>query len=176
MRWVLWIVGSIAALIAVMALVGAMLPQGHVVSRRARLHQPPEKVWAVITDIDAFPSWRGDVQRVERLPDREGRKVWREIGAQGGVTFEEAEAVPPRRLVGRIADKDLAFGGNWTYEIAPVEGGGSVITITENGEVYNVIFRFLSRFVFGHAGTLESYLKALGRKLGEDVVPEPAGP
>ena len=29
---------------------------------------------------------------------------------------------------------------------------------------------FLARFVFGHAGTIETWLAALGRRFGEDVV------
>ena len=39
--------------------------------------------------------------------------------------------------------------------------GGSDLTITEDGEVYNVIFRFMSRFVFGHHATMDAFLKNL---------------
>ena len=76
---------------------------------------------------------------------------------------------PPRRMVGRIADPKLAFGGTWTYELAPV-GGGCEVRITEDGEVYNPVFRYVSKAT-GHAGTIEKYLRALGRKFGQDVVP-----
>jgi uncharacterized protein YndB with AHSA1/START domain len=177
MVW-LWIpIGVVAGLVVVvgmMALIGLGLPQGHVAARRARFRQPPEGVWAAITDVDAFPSWRPDVKRIERLPERDGRPVWREVGRHGPLTMEQLEAQPPWRLVGRIADPALPFGGTWTYDIVAVEGG-SLLTIRENGEVYNPLFRFLARFVFGHHGTLELYLKSLGRKFGETVVPEPAG-
>ena len=43
-------------------------------------------------------------------------------------------------------------------------GSGTRVSITERGEVYNPIFRFLSRFVFGHTGTMETYLRDLARK------------
>jgi uncharacterized protein YndB with AHSA1/START domain len=177
MLW-LWILLSVVAvlvvLVALMALIGRGLPQSHVAARRARFRQPPEILWAAITDVDDFPSWRPDVKRVERLPDRDGRPVWCEIGRHGRLTLEQVEAQPPRRLVGRIADPTLPFGGTWTYDIAVVEGG-STLTITENGEVYNPLFRFMARYLFGYHGTLEGYLKALGKKFNEAVVPEPAG-
>ena len=37
-------------------------------------------------------------------------------------------------------------------------------TITEDGEVYNLIFRFMSRFVFGHTATMDAFLKNLERR------------
>ena len=45
------------------------------------------------------------------------------------------------------------------------------MTVTEQGWVANPLFRFLSRVVFGHYGTLDSYLTALGKRFGEDVMP-----
>jgi uncharacterized protein YndB with AHSA1/START domain len=171
--WILaGVVAGLIALVGVMALIGRALPQAHVASRRGHFRQPPEALWAAITDVEAFPAWRPDLKRVERLPDRDDRPVWREVGRHGSIPLEQLEAQPPGRLVGRIADPTLPFGGTWTYEVAAAEGG-STLTITENGEVYNPVFRFLSRYVFGHHGTLETYLKALGQKFGETVVPQP---
>jgi hypothetical protein len=68
------------------------------------------------------------------------------------------ERQPPRRLVTRIADQSLPFGGTWTYELTPA-GSGTRLTITEHGTVFNPVFRFMSRFVFGHAATIERFLK-----------------
>jgi hypothetical protein len=33
------------------------------------------------------------------------------------------------------------------------------------------MFRFMSRFIFGHTKTMETYLRALGQKFGEEVAP-----
>ena len=66
----------------------------------------------------------------------------------------------------RIADRSLPFGGTWTYEIT-AEAGGSALRITEEGEVYNVIFRFMARFVFGYTATMEGVLRDAGRRFGE---------
>ena len=45
----------------------------------------------------------------------------------------------------------------------------TIVRITEDGQVYNPVFRFMSRFVFGHARTMDAYLRALGRAAGQEV-------
>jgi uncharacterized protein YndB with AHSA1/START domain len=171
MKIVLVVVAALVAVVVLVALVGSLLPRGHVASCRSRLGKPPEAVWAVIADHQGAAAWRPDLRSVEQLPDRDGRPVYREHGRHGAMTLEVVESKPPGRLVTRIADPDLPFGGSWTFEVAP-DSGGSVVTVTEDGFVKNPIFRFLARFVVGYHGTMRQYLAALGRKLGEDVVPE----
>ena len=75
--------------------------------------------------------------------------------------FERMER--PSLLVGRIDGAGLAFGGTWTYRIVPA-AGGSDLTITEDGEVYNVFFRFMARFVFGYHATMDAFIKNLESK------------
>jgi uncharacterized protein YndB with AHSA1/START domain len=143
---------------------GADLPRSHDASRQASFSAPAEAVWTAITDVDAFPSWRTDVKTVQRLPDKDGRAVWVENGSSGKLTLAVDRAEPPRLLVLRIADPDLPFGGTWTYEITPSPGGSS-LTITEHGEIYNPVFRFMARFVFGYEATIATYLQALDARL-----------
>jgi hypothetical protein len=168
MKWILIVVGVIAGLIALMAIIGALLPKGHTAARTTVINKPPEVLWQAMTDCAAFSQWRTDVKSVEVLPDRNGHTVWREDGKNGKITLETIEASPPSRLVLLIADPDLPFGGKWTYELQP-SPGGSRVTITEDGEVYNPIFRFMSHVFFSQSASIETYLKALGKKYGEDV-------
>ena len=99
------------------------------------------------------------------LPDGK----WWELDSHGQkITFELVEDSPPSRRVVRIADKSLPFGGTWTFEIA-AEGDGSSVRITEDGKIYNVIFRFVARFFVGYTSSIEGYLRDLGRKFGESV-------
>lgn len=168
MKWILIAAAVIAALIALVAVIGSLMPKEHTASRTTVINRPPEVLWQAITDCGAFPQWREDVKSVEVLPDREGHKVWREDGKNGKMTLEAIETNPPSRLVLRIADPDLPFGGTWIYELQPIHGG-SRITITENGEVYNPIFRFVGRVFFSQSATIEDYLKSLGKKYGEAV-------
>jgi hypothetical protein len=82
--------------------------------------------------------------------------------------------VAPKRLVGRITDTSLPFRGSWTY-VLQSEGTGTRLSITENGEVYNPIFRFMSRFVFGHTATMERYLVDLAAHVQKTTSARPPG-
>jgi hypothetical protein len=169
MKWLWIILGTLAALVALVAIIGAMLPVKHVATKRARFNQPPEALWAA---IDGPQDWRPGFGKYEVLPERNGHKVWREDLGQGEpVMFERIAADPPRRLETKIISTGIPFGGAWVYELNPTPAGTD-LRITENGEVYNIIFRFVSRFVMGHTSTIETTLRALGKKFGEQVTIE----
>jgi hypothetical protein len=161
-KWIGLVVLALALLVGGVAVAGSMLPVQHTAALSASFSQSPQQVWDVIA---APPTWRADVERYEELPSPAGHRMWREYGKAGSkMTYEVLESDPPRKLVTQIADKNLPFGGTWTYEIQP-QGSGSILTITENGEVYNPIFRFVSRYVQGHTATIDRYLKQLHSKL-----------
>jgi hypothetical protein len=173
MKWTLIIVGTLVGIVAIVAIIGALLPKGHMATRAARFRQSPMTIWQTITDIEKFPSWRAGVTSVERIPERDGHTMWLERGGHDAIPYEMMESTPPSgnsagRVVTRIADPKLPFGGTWTIEVSPVDGG-TTLRITERGEVYNPIFRFMSRFVFGQTKSMEDYLGALGKKFGETV-------
>jgi uncharacterized protein YndB with AHSA1/START domain len=170
MRWLLVVLATGTGIVLLIVAIGMLLPKQHTARSYATIKAPPDSVWRALTDVAAFPAWRSDVARVEMLPSTNGHRTWREIGKHGTITFEESAAEPPRRLVARITDPTLPFGGSWTYDVAP-DAAGSRVTITEHGVVHNPVFRFMSRFIFGHHSTQEAYLRALGRKFGQDAMP-----
>ena len=145
--------------------VGFILPREHQARRSARLRRPPRAVWDVISDVDSFASWRSDLERVERLPDVGGHKRWKEHSRSGAVTYEMVQAKPTSRMVTRIADLKLPFGGTWTYELEATPEG-CTLTIVEDGEIKNPLFRFMARFIFGYTGTLDAFFTSLEKKLG----------
>ena len=142
MKWVLWTLAALAALVAVVAVIGWLLPVKHEATRNAYINRPIDRVYADISDVEAYPSWLEGVEPVK---------------------VEIEEAVAPSRFVTRIADPDQPFGGTWTFTLAP-EGAGTRVTIVEHGEVYNPIFRFMSRFVFGHTATMDAFLRSLANR------------
>ena len=167
MKWLLWIGGSLVLLAGLVAMVGAMLPRSHHVTRKARFRASPAALYAVIAGP---PDWRTGVQNFGTLPEKDGRKQWwEEDSHHQKITFELAEDQPARRMVVRIADRGLPFGGTWTFDIRPLADGGSELRITEDGEIYNPIFRFMARFFFGYASSAETYLRDLGVKFAQPV-------
>lgn len=170
MKWILIVVGVVVALVALVMVIGTTLPQNHSASRSTHLSAPPDTVWRLITDVEGYPAWRSDVDSVERLQSPSGSMTWREISGGDRITLEAVTVEPPSHLVARIADKGLPFGGSWDYRLEP-DGSGTRITITENGEVYNPVFRFVSRYVMGHTATIDKYLKNLAAKTGDAYSP-----
>lgn len=168
MKWALIVIGVLVILVIAVWAIGASVPKEHTASRKARFAQSPEKIWEAITNVDGFTAWRKDVKSVKRLPDENGKAGWVETMDMGEIPLRVEESTPPKRLVTRIADANLPFGGTWTFEIEPVSGGAT-LRITESGEVRPALFRFMSRYIFGHAATMEAYLKFLGEKFGEKV-------
>lgn len=170
MKWIWIIGGGLVAVVAIVILVGTLLPRDHVASLTTRIAATPDAAWQAVTNLEGQTSWRTGLQRVEVLPGVDGKPAWREHLADMALTMVIDEAQPPRRLVTRIADTNLPFGGSWEYDIQP-DGAGSRVTITERGSVYNPVFRFVSRFVMGHTATIDRYLRDLGGKFGETPTP-----
>ena len=111
-----------------MSVIGLFLPQAHVASSSVLIRQPVDSVWSVVRTFDEYDTWWPEVSSVERLPDRDGQEVW---------TLRQP----------RIADDNLPFGGTWTYELRE-QDGGTLVTVTEDGEIYNPFFRVMSKLIF----------------------------
>ena len=176
MTWIWISLLVIGGLIGLLAGVGALLPKNHRASAEVTLKKPPQDVWNVVSNIQEWPAWHANIVRVERLSDHEGHPVWRLLTKDGDLPSEvleasEPTAAKPGRLVTRIADPAVPFSGSWTIEVSGTEAA-SRVTVTENGEIRNPIFRFFSRFVFGHTASLVSFLSDLAKKTGDNVKPK----
>ena len=165
------IISGILLLAGVVALIGSLLPRAHTAARSVFLHQTPAQVYAVARDFSSAPAWRSDVKRIEIQPSPVSPVHFREEGKNGTVNYELAEDIPGSRMVTRILDTDLGYSGKWTY-IFKAERDGTRVTITEDGEVSNVVFRFMSRYIFGQTASLDGYLTALAKRFGENTKPE----
>jgi hypothetical protein len=144
----------------------SFLPVKHTVTREATINISAERLYALITTPLDFPKWRTGVKSVEMLPTGGGLPKWIEVSSNGTITFAVTQSVPGVELTTVIADKSLPFGGSWTYVLVPAGPDSTTLRITEDGEVYNVVFRFMSRFVFGHAATIDRYLKDVQAQVG----------
>ena len=165
------VVGGLILLVGIMALIGSQLPKTHVASRSIFLGKMPQDIYAVARDFASAPKWRADVKQVDVEPSNGGPVYFREVGKHGTVNYELIEDVPAQRMVTRIRDTDLGYAGQWTY-LFTSEHGGTRVTIREDGEVSNVLFRFMSRYIFGHTATMDTYLTSLGKHFGEEAAPQ----
>jgi len=175
---VVLIVGIVLfAIVGVVFVIGLLIPRDHVASSSITLRQPRDTVWRAVRDLSGVTSWWTAVASSQRSQDSAGREVWDQKMKNGFVMrFIVTEDKPPERLVMAIdAPATAPFGGTWTYEVAAADGG-SRVTVTERGYINTAPFRFMARFIFGYHGTMDGYLKAMGKKFGEDVQPSHGSP
>ena len=165
MKFALIVVGAVVLLVVGAVAIGALLPKRHLVTRTARFKANPEKLFALIAGNQ---DWRPDVKNCEMITDG-GKEFQRETSKRGEtILYELEESRPPLAIQRRIASENLPYGGSWSFELEPGDGETRV-RITEDGEVYNPFFRFVSRFVIGQTATLDAYLAAMGKAVGGNV-------
>lgn len=160
MKWFVRLLVLLGMLILAMLITGSVLPEKHMATASREFNSSRENVWAVLTDFEHFPQWRTDLKEIKT-----GTNTFTEVSTGGeAIEYRIDEFNAPERLITTIITPDLPFGGSWTYELEPT-ATGCKLTITENGEVYNPLFRFMSKYMFGHTTTMEQYLDDLSKKV-----------
>lgn len=158
-KWLAWIVAVPVILIAAIWAIGSRLPVEHRASASRTLAVDADAAWSRIASLEAWPSWRGG--EVEVLSDASIR-----VTENGESVRYRVERPADRTLVTEIDTSGLPYGGRWTWTVEPTGDSGAVVTIVEEGEVYDPFFRFFSRFVFGHESTMQSVLDHLEASFG----------
>jgi hypothetical protein len=169
-KWLAGIAALLVAAAAIMFGIGLMLPRDHVARVARTFPAPPERMAALIRNVEGQPIWRRDVRSIDVQERAPGRVRYIEHSRQGDITYDLREEEPSRLFRSTIADPDLPFGGFWTIAVAP-NGTGSRVEIVEHGSVRNPLFRFFSAFVFGHDATAKAWLLDLGNTIGAKTGP-----
>lgn len=169
--WLSIILGVLVGLPLVLVAILSALPRDHLARMSIDLKAPPDRVWALVSDVGGTARWRSDIKGVEMQPVSGSRVRFVEIGENGRIPFEIVSQEPPRRQVVRVVDDDQPFGGTWTWELEAA-GSGSRLVITEEGFVKNPLFWVLGKLFFSPAATIEAYLRALAKELGENAEPQ----
>ena len=148
-----------------LALVAWLLPV-HQLSRRSRdLAAPPEQVWQVLTDFEAYPRWRQRVRSTMRVPSAPHEELWRESHGRAGLTLRTEVEEPGRLLLRHVVGNKLEFGGVWRFELAPAPHGGTRLGITAAAEYYRPLHRLLAHCRGGEGRHIDRFLAELAREL-----------
>lgn len=169
MIWWKWMLIAAAVPIGIGVLVyavGMALPERHVATASAVIASPADRIAGLIREVEAQPRWRSGVTAIEILERNGDQLLYVERKGGDAITFALREERPGALFRSTIADPDLPFGGYWTIALRPV-AEGTAVDIEEHGTVSNPIFRFVSRFIFGHEATMKAYLGDLKRAVGE---------
>lgn len=165
MKIVLYILGGLLLCGLLVYVIGLFLPAEHVAEGERVVAGSTEAAAARIREVEAHPKWRRGVKSIEIVTREPAALLYREHGGHGPMLYRFREVEAGRRFESVIADEKLPFGGRWILTLEPAEGGTKV-RIREEGVVRAPVFRTLSRFVFGHEGTLRAYLEDLAAASG----------
>jgi len=159
-RIVLGFVALIAVVIAIAYIDGLTLPVNHVTTVTGTVAAPPAKVFALITNISAAPTWRHAVQSVTVLSPDNGRDHWTEhLAHNQTMTFLATRTEAPTRRDVLLDLPTPAYGGTWTYLLTPgPTPDTTTLTITETGFIHPPLYRFLMHHVIGLTYNLNQYL------------------
>ncbi|HEY3350559.1 MAG TPA: SRPBCC family protein [Thermoanaerobaculia bacterium] len=151
--------------VVVMAMVGAGLPQKHVVTRRKSFAASPERVWSALLSIRQLPVDRSDLRAVDQGVATAPPTAIEVIGSPVAITFETFR--PPRLLVVRTTEPDVSYGGTWTFELELETAQITKLTVTEEAEVHGRLLRFAVRTFDLDDALVEGVFRAVKRKLVE---------
>lgn len=108
---------------------GARYADQPTVEVRTWIDAPPERVWAVICDVESMPSMSDELQSVDWLDDATGPVVGaRFLGRNTHASWGEwstvshiVECDPPRVLAWAVADPDDP-AATWRFRLEPRDG------------------------------------------------------
>lgn len=155
---------AIALIIGVVYLWGSLLPVGHETKISKTYQVLPEAIYSQISNFKEYPQWRTGVKSVEM----DGGQRFIEESIHGKIPYVVRVNEQYSQLATEIDDPSLPFSGMWTFEISP-KAEGAILTIIERGEVRNPFFRFISKYVFSHEKTINTYLADLDKRTGQGI-------
>lgn len=153
MRILILSVAVLLLLVALLLLIGWLLPATREGRAERVIAAPPDRVLAVIADVEAQPEWR-EVGSVTRTAEG-----WEEVMARGERIAFVAEEMTEARIRLRFSS-DAGYTGEWQADLEPV-AGGTRIAVVERATVPSPLGRIISRLMFDPGAFATTYLAAL---------------
>jgi hypothetical protein len=172
-RWVGTLFFFFAFVFLTVAGIGTSIPIWHSTKCKIDVSAPADALFGAIADDGSSASWRPELRSVKLVSGSGPTSVWRETYKSGQVLTlrTNSRGFAPGRLVVREIpfDPSLGFDGIWEFDVGKSgqHGGQTRVAINEQGHIYNPVFRFLTKYVFGYTSSIRTYLTDLGSKFGE---------
>ncbi|MBM4187284.1 MAG: hypothetical protein FJ206_08240 [Gemmatimonadetes bacterium] len=149
--------------LALGVLVGFWLPPVYQTTMVQRLPTSPDAIFAVLTDLDAMPTWRRDVVSLERLPEAGGIVRWQERDRRGRWTPLARTAALPGRIEVEVATSRLT-PRRWIYQWRAVDGQ-TELSVVEATTIENPLERPLVRLFGGRRDYLARWVADIETRL-----------
>jgi hypothetical protein len=161
------VLGIVVLVVLLLIVISFALPAQTKHTRVVILKQTPEKVFAVLFDVEKLPTWNRNLEKVELLPPIDGKDAMKQTFKGGtSMTVVTTESLAPTHVVRSVREvSGNAFSGSWRYEITPTTDGCEV-ALTEKSYIKKPIFRLMTR-LFGSTRYIDQHLVDLAKHFGE---------
>ena len=141
MKWLKRVVVAVVGLVAVLLVIGLLLPSGFKVQRSVQIAAPPSKVYPLIADPRQWKNWSVWNQRDPAMQmqysgaDSGAGAQWSwQSKTEGNGAMEFTTAVPNERIVYALSFPDMGMTSRGELQLVP-EGAGTRVTWTNEGDM-----------------------------------------
>lgn len=170
-KFFLILLGIVVLLIVAVFGIGMLLPETYHAQIQLTLHQPPDAVWAAVTDYNKHPTSGAMRKSTQALPDVNGLPAWMEDMGDTRLRIETREASPPSFVRRYLRDETVSMDGFWEIRIQPVEGGSRITASSElhvrPGTWHAPIFRVIMSLTSAVRQSLENYWTGIAASFSE---------
>ena len=141
MKWLKRVVVAVVGLVALLLVIGLLLPSGFKVQRSVQVAAPPAKVYPLIADPRQWKNWSVWNQRdlamqmqYSGADSGAGAKWSWQSKTEGNGMMEFTAAVPTERIVYALSFPDMGMTSRGELQLVP-EGTGTRVTWTNEGDM-----------------------------------------
>jgi len=150
---------------------GLTIPAQYTTSRNQHFDITPEELWSTLVSFEKYAEWRENIYAIKILPDGEGYGAWKEIDGEGNTSpYRIVKHEPDRFLVIETIKELDSRDQSWTFELLTDEDDkGVTLSITEHGEIDDLLPRVIAHFFIGHDLNTDAYLRSITNKIAVDI-------
>lgn len=154
---------SVVAIIAIVLIIGLLLPKERTFTKTAVLNSHVTKVFNLVTDFKNQTTWRSDVKEIIVIDEN----TWTEVPQKGAaITFKVRQKVENEIFEIEITEPKN-FNGYWVGTFKQTHENQTAIEFKEVVTVSNPFFRIISYLFVDLDKTMGLYLQNLKQALGE---------
>ncbi len=148
MTWPLIIIVAIGALIALLVVIGFLMPVRYEGTTTVEYDRSVQQVWDALQNVETHPMTGRMMKSVETLPSDEGRPAWKEDMGHGEImTVKTTTFEPPHHMTREMTAAAVNMTSEWEYALEPAGQGCRVslsgVTDIETGTWHTPIFRVM---------------------------------
>lgn len=147
-KWILYILGGLAGLVALVFLIGYFSSPEVRASATLEFSQSPEVLYEFLVNVENTPKWTPEIDKVEKVSENPLR--FRVTSGSDATIMECYDLDPPRSFKSKMDMPSMGVSGVWHIRFEP-KGSGTQLTSDAVLQLSNPLFRTMAKFMDGNA-------------------------